>query len=78
MWEMSTRTKLILSVTLGFGVLLVAAPKPLLDIRWRGMLMLSGGWLMAIGSLCQVRLYAQPKDVLYYLMGRLPVCSGSA
>lgn len=65
---MTTRSKLILFVTIGFCAVLLAMRLPALAVHWLGLLVLSGGWMIAIGALYQVKLYALEKDVLYYLM----------
>lgn len=65
---MSTRYKLVLFVTLGFVTILLAVRMIALPVYWRGLLMMLGGWLMAMGGLYQVRLYAIDKDTLYYVM----------
>ena len=65
---MTTSRKLILFVMLGFGAVMVATQLPALNVQWRGVMLLSGGWLMAVGILYQVKLYAEQKDVLYYAL----------
>ena len=61
---MTTRGKLILFVSLGFGAILVAAKWLPSNAYWRDGLVLTGGWSMALGCLYQIKLYAEEKDVL--------------
>lgn len=65
---MTTASKLIIFVTVGFGAILSVAYLKELAVDWRTLLVLSGGWLMAVGMLYQVRLYAQQKNVAHYVL----------
>ena len=65
---MTTVSKLIIFVAVGFGAVLLAAYLKELAVDWRTLLVLSGGWLMAVGMLYQVRLYAEQKDVAHYVL----------
>lgn len=65
---MTTQNKLIFSVTAGFCMILAATRFDRVAIHWRGLLIFSGGWLLAVGVLYQVKLYAREKDVRYHIM----------
>ena len=62
---MPIHRKLILFVSLGFVAVLLATLLNTLAVHWRGLLVFSGGWLMAVGVLYKVQLYAQRKDEPY-------------
>lgn len=65
---MRIRRQLILFVSVGFLFVSLAAVLGRLPVHWRGLLVFSGGWLMAVGVLYQVRLYAGQKDTRYYVL----------
>lgn len=64
----TTRKRLIVFVWMGIGLVVLTLKVSLLPIHVRGVTFMSGGWLMAIGCLYQVKLYAEEKDILYYVM----------
>ncbi|GAB3699473.1 hypothetical protein GCM10027592_25580 [Spirosoma flavus] len=65
---MTVTQKLILFVSVGFALVLLAAFLPMLAATWRGLLVIGGGWLMAIGGLYQVKEFSLRRDVAYYVM----------
>ncbi|MBD2703491.1 hypothetical protein IC229_22795 [Spirosoma sp. BT702] len=65
---MTVTQKLILFVSVGFALVLLAAFLPVLSATWRGALVIGGGWLMAIGGLFQVKEFSLRRDVAYYVM----------
>lgn len=65
---MPIRRKLIFFVSIGFLFVLSAARLGQLPVHWRGLLFFSGGWLMTVGMLYQVKLYASRKDTRYYVL----------
>lgn len=65
---MTVRNKLIAFVSIGFSLIFIALKMSSLSPNGRGALLIRGGWLMAIGGLYQIKLYADYKDILYYSM----------
>ena len=65
---MTTQTKLIAFSTLGFVLILLAMYLDFLGTYWRGLMLLSGGWFMAVGVWYQMKIYAQQKDIAYYVL----------
>lgn len=64
----TTRRNLVLLVTIGLGIILLAARLSHLPDQWLSVLIFSGGWLMAVSMLYQIKLYAVRKDIQYYVL----------
>ena len=65
---MTTQNRLAFFATTGFGVVLLAMQLSSMAVHWRGLLMIAGGWLMAVGVLYQVELYSYDKNSRYYVL----------
>jgi hypothetical protein len=64
----ANRWKLTLYVSIGLGLILLVAQISVWPVFIRSVLMIIGGWLLAIAGLYQVRSYADDKGVIYYVL----------
>lgn len=73
---MTVRGKFNLFFLLGCVAVLVAVRVPSLPVYWCFSLIMTGGWSITVSSFYMVKLYADQKDVYYYLMGVCAVLFG--